>query len=176
MVAASSFALGAPTGIDAVDETGARTHAALKADGSFRFDIAKGHVYRLVTHAAQREEPVVFPRGQGPAARLDRTFRVSSGGARISLGVLHHVDRAPATFSTTPATRTSCEGGGAGADDQEDAECENGKDAKTGAACSDGEEASDANPAAAMDLPDNNPPNDVAGCDDGQNDGEDTSD
>ncbi len=173
-VTTSTFALGAPTGVDAIDERGTRTHVQLGADGAFRFDIAKGHMYRLVTLTPKGEEPIVFPRTGG---RLDRSFRLSSGGALVSLGAVHHFDRAPATFTTTNAAKTSCENGSQGADDNNDGECENGKDAKTGAACNDGDNASDdADPAQAMDVPDNNPPNDVAGCEDGENDGEDSSD
>jgi hypothetical protein len=206
-VAASTFALGAPTAIDAIDETGARKSAALGSDGAFTLALAKGHVYRLVAVGPKGEEPVVFPRNGG---RLDKTFRVSSGSAVVTLGTVRHFDKAPATGFTIKSApvasgtqqaagepgecvdgtimgsgapcvddeeKTQCEGGSAGADDQADGECENGKDAKTGAACSDtDQEGEAADPAQAMAIPDKNPPNDVSGCEDGENDGESADD
>jgi hypothetical protein len=73
--------------------------------------------------------------------------------------------------------KTACESGAQGAGDQGDGECENGKDAKTGAACSDSDtEGDSADPAQAMAVPDKNPPNDVAGCEDGADDGEESDD
>ncbi|MDB4933834.1 MAG: hypothetical protein JWP87_806 [Labilithrix sp.] len=206
-VAASTFALGAPTAVDAIDETGARKSARLGADGSFKLELAKGHVYRLVAVGPKGEEPVVFPRTGG---RLDKTFRVSSGSAVVALGTVRHFDKAPATGFTIKSAsvasgaqqgdgepgecvdgaimgtgapcvddeeKTQCEGGSAGADDQADGECENGKDAKTGAPCSDADqEGESADPAQAMAIPDKNPPNDIAGCEDGENDGESNDD
>jgi hypothetical protein len=204
-VAASTFALGAPTSVDAIDESGARTRAAVSADGSFKLSVAKAHVYRLVAVTPKGEEPIVFPRADG---RLDKTFRVSSGAAVVALGNVRRFDKAPATgftVKTAPAPaattttqttgggetadgapgecvngsimgtaapcvddegKTACEGGNSGADNQSDGECENGKDA-TGAACTDPQEGEAADPAQSMAVPDKNPPNDVAGCDDG---------
>ena len=73
--------------------------------------------------------------------------------------------------------KTSCEGGKAGVDNQADGECENGKDAKTGAPCTDDDQAGDlADPAQPMAVPEKNPPNDVTGCEDGENDGEENDD
>ena len=211
-VIASTFALGAPPAVDAIDETGARTHALVSGDGAFRFVIRKGHVYRLVALTPKGEEPLVFPRTGG---RLDKTFKLSSGAAVIALGNVRHFDQAPAggfaVQSTMPVAatttakstggggepgecvdgaimgsgvpcvvdneKTSCEGGAQGADDQADGECVNGKDAKTGAACTDGDsEGEPADPAQAMAVPDRNPPNDVGGCDDGSDDGEESDD
>lgn len=166
----STFALGAPTAVDAIDETGARTHTPIASDGAFRITIAKGHVYRLVALAPKGEEPLVFPRTGG---RLDRSFRISSGAAVVALGSVRHFEKAPATFSVNDDGKTSCEGGGDGAGVPSDGECENGKDAKTGLACSDDDQGGDsADPAQPMAVPDKNPPNDVAGCDDGEADGE----
>lgn len=206
----ASFAGGAPTGVDAIDEAGKRTHATINAaDGAFRFDVAKGHVYRLVAVTPKGEEPIVFPRTGG---RLDKTFRVSSGGARVALGSVHHFDKAPPagftpikppTTTTAPKSvngqgapgecvdgkimgtgapcvdddeKTSCEGGSA-VDDHADGECENGKDAKTGLACVDDDGPGDvADAAQPMAIPDKNPPNDVSGCEDGEDDGEENDD
>lgn len=210
-VLTSTFALGAPTAIDAIDEAGTRTHGLVSLDGSFRFDIRKGHTYHLVALTAKGEEPLVFPRTGG---RLDRTFKLSSGAAIIALGNVRHFDQAPAAgFSTQAAApaatttpkstggagevgecvdgtimgsgapcvdddeKTSCEGGVRGADDQADGECVNGKDAKTGAACTDSDGEGDvADPAQPMAVPEKNPPNDVSGCEDGSEDGEESDD
>ena len=168
-VDAATFALGAPTGLDAVDEVNVRTHAALAGDGSFQLALAKGHAYRLVALTPKGEEPIVFPRANG---HLDQTFRISSGAAVVALGSVRHFDRAPATFSVADDGKTSCEGGRAGASDQADGECENGKDQKTGLACTDAEENDAADPAQPMAVPERNPPTDVAGCEDGADDGE----
>ena len=134
-VAASTFALGAPTAVDAIDETGARTHAAVGADGSFKFEIAKGHVYRVVVLTPKGEEPLVFPRTGG---RLDQTFRVSSGAALVALGNVRHFDKAPvagfAVKSATPApTTTTKSAGGNG----EVGECVDGTIKGSGAPCVD---------------------------------------
>lgn len=208
-VAASTFALGAPTAVEAINELGARTHAALAADGTFKLVVAKGHVYRLVTLTPTGEVPLVFPRNGG---RLDQKFRVSSGAAVVSLGNVRHFDKAPVTgftvmSSAAPAPsgaqqgggapgecvdgtimgtgaacvddegQTQCEGGNAGADDHADGECVNGKDAKTGAACTDGDQQGEtADAAQPMAIPEKNPPNDVSGCNDGENDGEQADD
>lgn len=202
-VASSTFALGAPSAVAAINESGARTNAAIAADGSFKLVVSKGHVYRLVALTAKGEEPLVFPRNGG---RLDKTFRVSSGAALVSLGNVRHFDKAPVTgftvmSATAPAPvsggaqqsggnpgecvdgaimgtgvpcvddegKTQCEGGDGAADDHADGECVNGKDATTGAACTDGDQEGEAaDPAQPMAIPDNNPPNDVSGCDDGE--------
>ena len=168
-VDAATFALAAPTGLDAVDEAGARTHLALAADGAFRLVLTKGHSYRIIAITPKGEEPLVFPRANG---HLDRTFRVSSGAALVALGTIRHFDRAPATFSVTDNGTTSCEGGRQGASDHSDGECENGKDQQTGAACADPEDTELADPAQPMAVPERNPPADVAGCEDGADDGE----
>jgi len=209
-IVASTFALGAPSAVDAIDEAGTRTHSAINAaDGSFKLLVAKGHVYRLVAITPTGEQPLVFPRSGG---RLDTTFRISSGAAVVSLGNVRHFDKAPVTgFTVMSATapvasgvqqsggepgecvdgaimgsgapcvddegRTQCEGGNSGADDHADGECVNGKDATTGAACADGDqEGGAADPAQPMAIPDKNPPNDVSGCNDGENDGEENDD
>ena len=205
----SSFAA-APTGVDAIDESGARTHATLAVDGAFRLDLLKGHLYTLVVVGGPKgDEPMVFPRAGG---RLDRTFRVSSGAGVFTLGRVRHLDRAPvggfvvqSTSSQGGAVKPATTGGdgevgecvdgqikGTGApcaDDDEkvtceegpeasdgDGECENGKDAKTGQPCSDtdkvGENEQDADANQSMAVPDKNPPDDVGGCKDQGDDGE----
>ena len=172
---AATFALGAPTAVDAVDETGARTHVVVAPDGAFKLVIAKGHVYRLAALTPAGEVSLVFPRTDG---RLDRTFRVSSGAALVGLGTVRHFDHAQQSFAVVDDGKTSCEDGEQGADDHGgDGECENGKDAKTGQPCADGDQVGEvADPAQPMAVPDKNPPNDVSGCQDGEDDGESNDD
>lgn len=132
-VASSTFALGAPTAVDAIDEKGARTRAAVNgADGSFKMQIVKGHVYRLVAITPKGEEALVFPRTGG---RLDKTFRLSSGGAVVALGNVRHFDKAPPTgftVKTTPASSAVRPQGNG-----EPGECVDGKIMGTGAPCVD---------------------------------------
>jgi len=73
----------------------------------------------------------------------------------------------------------TCENGSEASDG--DGECENGKDAKTGLPCTDndqtGEGEKDADAAQPMAVPDQNPPDDVGGCNDGgDGDGETNDD
>lgn len=173
-VASATFATGAPSGVDAIDETGKRTHSALAADGVFSLTLAKAHVYRIVAITPAGEEPLVFPRAGG---RLDTTFRLSSGAAVVGLGTVRHFASAPAAFSVVDDGQTQCESGTAGENDQGGGECENGVDASTGKACTDdGQGGGDADPAKPMAVPEKNPPNDVGGCEDGSNDGEQADD
>lgn len=86
----------------------------------------------LAVLAPRGEEPIVFPRTGGC---LDRTFQVSSGAAVGALGTVRHFDRAPQAFSVNDEGKNSCADGSQGAVDTSDGECENGKDAKTGQAC-----------------------------------------
>jgi hypothetical protein len=173
-VASATFASGAPSAVDAIDESGARTHVVIAADGAFSMNLAKAHVYRVVAITPAGEEPLVFPRAGG---RLDTTFRLSSGAAVVGLGNVRHFDSAPKAFSVVDDGLTQCEGGNAGANDQGGGECENGIDAKTGQACTDdGQGGNDADPAKPMAVPEKNPPNDVGGCEDGSNDGEQADD
>lgn len=173
-VASATFASAAPSAVDAIDETGARTHVVLAADGAFSMSLAKAHVYRIVAITPGGEVPIVFPRTGG---RLDTTFRLSSGAAVVRLGSVRHFDAAPPAFSAIDDGQTQCESGGAGADDQGGGDCEDGKDAKTGGPCTDeGQGGDDADPAKPMAVPEKNPPNDVGGCEDGQDDGEQNDD
>ncbi len=173
-VASATFASGAPSAVDAIDETGARTHVVLGADGAFSLSLAKAHVYRIVAITPAGEEPLVFPRAGG---RLDTTFRLSSGAALVGLGSVRHFDAAPKALSAVDDGQTQCEGGSAGENDQGGGDCQDGKDGKTGGPCIDeGQGGSDADPAMPMAVPEKNPPNDVGGCEDGQNDGEQNDD
>jgi hypothetical protein len=118
---------GAPSAIRATDEAGTLTRAKLASNGSFQLTLNKGHSYRFDLLGAGAE-PLVFPRASG---RLDTVIRVSGGGARVSLGQLHHFDAMPtggftvvaqvtqALMSTTPQAE----------------QCVNGTIPSTGAAC-----------------------------------------
>ena len=160
----------APTGVAAIDETGARTHVVIGADGSFKLDLLKGHLYKLVVLTPGGEEPIVFPRD---ANRFDKNFRVSSAAALVALGGVHHYDRAPqAGFTVMKRTSTTTKDNNAegnegecvdghlqgtntpcvdeddqticedGADASDgDGECEHGTDAKTGQPCTDSDHA-----------------------------------
>jgi hypothetical protein len=179
----------APTAVDAVDETGAHTRTPVAADGSFHLSLTKGHTYRLAIVMAAGSEPLVFPRS---ASKLDTTVRISSGAARVALGAVHHVASAPATgfqlrSAGAPSTGAPCDGecvddqsgatcddGNQGQDNQADGECVDGKDAKTGAACTD--EADSADPTQPMAIPEHDAPDDVGGCNDGADDEGETND
>lgn len=172
----------APTGVDAIDERGARTHVDVAADGTFRLDLLKGHLYKVVVVGAGREEPMVFPRKTG---RLDLTFRVSSGAGVVTLGLVRHLDSAPTGgFVTQPAATTikpategaegevgecvngQIQGTGAACVDDDakvtcedgsaasdgDGECENGKDTTTGQACTDTDQVGEADADAARPM------------------------
>lgn len=169
-VASATFVSGAPSGVDAIDETGARTHVVLGADGAFSMNLAKAHVYRVVAITPAGEEPLVFPRAGG---RLDTNFRLSSASAVVALGSVRHFDSAPQAFSVVDNGQTQCESGSTGANDQGGGDCENGKDANTGGPCADDGQGGDAaDPAKPMAVPENDPPNDVGGCEGEQSGGE----
>jgi hypothetical protein len=115
-----------PSVIAASNEKGATISTAPDAGGAFRLALEKGHTYELSVLFPNGSEPVVFPRASGS---LDQTFKVSSGAAIVDMGTIRHLDAAPqGGFSVKSATSTSSAG---------DGECENGVDAKTGAACVD---------------------------------------
>jgi hypothetical protein len=173
----------APTGVDALDEAGARVSSPLAPDGAFRLTLPKEHVYKLVIVGSQGEIPIVFPR---VPARLDKTFRVSSGNGVVALGVIRHFVRAPdAGFTVRKASAP-----GAAPDP---VVCANGLLAGTATPCVEDHEQTacapgvavdrdddededdddralppeeDADPAQPFAVPEQNAPNDVTGCDD----------
>jgi hypothetical protein len=148
-----------PTGIQAIDENGAKITGKLAADGSFSLVLPKDHTYRLVVTTASASEPIVFPRTTG---KLDTTFRMSGGGAAVALGSVRHYDSAPAGgFMSVGTSKQLRSSEPAPAEGDGDGECEDGVDAATGAACVD----DDADPTGAMAVPEHNAPDDVAGCD-----------
>lgn len=182
----------APMQLVARNEAGAATTIAVGADGRFEAVLGKDHSYRLAVVSTNGEVPVVFPRTNG---KLDTNFSVGSGNAKFEMGTVRYLTTAPTTgFKMAGGEVGECVDGhtqGSGeqcADDDDkvscvegpegdgDGECQNGKDVKTGAACTDADEpdveAADDQP---MAVPDHNPPQSVDGCkDDG--DGEETDD
>ena len=131
----SSFAK-APAAVDAVDETGKRTHGDVAPDGAFHLDLAKGHVYELLVVGPGFEEPIVFPRATG---RLDKSFRISSGAAIVSLGSVRHYDSAPqAGFKILKLeSQQSGQTGQGETADGEDGECVDGHLQGTNTPCVD---------------------------------------
>ncbi len=187
-LALASFAA-PPTGVDAVDEAGARIHARLAPDGAFVLELPKDRVYKLLV-IAQGEVPVVFPRAP---QRLDRNFHVDDANLVVSLGVIRHFPRVPeggVTLRTGAPTdpppcvdglvpgstaacvedvlRSPCAPGVAAEpddeDDDDDRDDGHDDDRNDVGALRIGEE--DADPAQPFALPDRNVPNEVDGCED----------
>lgn len=120
---------GKPSAIRATDEAGTLTRAQLGANGSFKLTLDKGHSYRLEVIGTS-VEPVVFPRASGS---LDTVFHVSGGGARVTLGQLHHYDAAPTGgFAVIAQTRAALSTGAPVTN-----QCVDGSVPGTGAACAD---------------------------------------
>jgi hypothetical protein len=124
----------APNAIEAIDETGAKSKAAVDPQGHFQLSLAKGHTYRLMVVLASGSEPVVFPRA---SKRLDTTVRITSGAATVDLGAIRHFDAAPANGFTVTTTSTGTKPQTENAGEGEEGECVNGFIAGTGAACAD---------------------------------------
>lgn len=187
-----------PTGVDATDEAGVISHTAADANGKFALSLSKGHRYRLAVVSAAGREPLVFPRASG---KLDTTFKVGTGAARFDLGTVRHFASAPTSgFKAAQSggegedgecvdgalqgsgeacvdddDKATCEG--SAAVEADDGECENGKDAKTGAACADEDDHEDgADGAKPMAIAENNVPQELGGCEDGAEDGEEADD
>lgn len=97
-----------PRVVSAIDESGERSNEVVAPDGSFRFELPPGHVYRLVVVTSAGDEPVVFPRNvrSRDERRLDTTFRVDSGGAVVDLGRVQHYDRAPTHLASGGSSST----------------------------------------------------------------------
>ena len=147
------------------------------ATGAFVLSLPRGESYSVRVVMESRSVVIGMPRGSGS---IDRTFKVSSAGVRIDLGVVRF-HAAGASDPVTPGVEaTSCEdGSNGGADGTEggDGECVNGIDSTTKAACSD--VAGPADPAdtvdanAEMAVPEHDAPEDASGCEQSsENDGE----
>jgi hypothetical protein len=184
-----------PVSAVATDETGRAVAAPVGADGHFSLTLTKGHHYAVSFAGAGGDIPVVWPRASG---KLNASFRLSTGGARLDIGSVRyfasapeggfHVSAgAPATSTSGPdeecvdgviaGTTTPCvdDDGKTTCDDgqevDDDGECENGVDARTGAACTDPPESTGvADPTTAMAIPDRSVPDDVSGCSEEEDD------
>ena len=197
-----------PVSAVATDEAGRAVAAPVGADGHFALTLTKGHNYVVSFAGAGGDIPVVWPRTSG---KLHRSFHLSTGGARLDVGSVRyfasapesgfHVSAGPSPTTSTGGPDEECVDGvlagtttpcvdddgkvtcddGEEVDEGNDGECENGIDARTGAACTDPPESTDeADPLAAMAVPDRSVPNDVSGCkedgEDGESDGESNDD
>ena len=169
-----------PSAVEAIDEAGHTTRVDVAADGRFTLTLSKGHKYRIAIVTGPTGTPLIFPR---PGGSLDLSFKVQSGGAHVNLGAVRFLPVAPSTgfkILTTPAATCSggdgeCaqEGNNVSCDEGEggggDGECVDGKDLETGKACTDGDTASDeADPTKPLAVADHNAPQEISGCDDGE--------
>ena len=145
----STFTAG-PTGVDAINDAGVRSHIGIAPDGAFRLELLKDHTYRLVVLTGQGEMPVAFPRS---AQQLDRRFHLDDGNVVLDLGVIRLFPKAPDTGVVVPAPAPIVCAPGVAADPEDDFDDLEGPE----------ENADPAQPYAAPDLA---PPRVVAGCKD----------
>ncbi len=159
-VAQSTF--GQPvTQVQAVRAGKAAIVAPVAADGSFTLQLPAGKQYRLEFLSAGQTR-LVFPRKVGA---LDWRFDVLGGGKTFDLGMVRNVGD-PANMSVTfvqgqtlQSTMTTAAGG--------NVECEDGKDAKTGAVCIDDDDNDGDNQSCDKDDDDEGDDDDVE-CEDGK--------
>ena len=110
--------------------------APVGSDGSFRVDLPRGKNYRLEFVTASGAPRLIFPRRAGA---VEWWFDVRGGGPRFDMGTVRYVGDPTATtlaFVQKAVTSTGTSTGGQTGKDEE-VECEDGKDAKTGAVCVD---------------------------------------
>ena len=161
----------AATTVIARNEAGASVRATVAPDGSFRLVLPKGHRYRLQVLRDSGELPIVFPRADG---RLDSTFRVRGGSARVHLGNVRFLATAAGTafrVAPTQAPASECVDGllrgttTACVDDDGKVECE-GATADDGDNQSESTEGPDENVSSeqSMAIPDQDVPDEVGGC------------
>lgn len=168
-----------PTAVLVSDERGSVRSVALTPDGKFSTELAKGHSYRLDVATGRGVVPVVFPRRSG---RLDTRFAIATSGARIALGQVRYRPAAPATgftFTTTTSStvRPATMGSGDGAsknenevEDDDDVECHDGSHGHDDNVAQEGVHV---DASAAMAVPQLDPPESAAGCDDDDDDDDD---
>jgi hypothetical protein len=188
-----------PVSAVATDESGHAVASAVGADGHFSLTLTKGHHYAVSFAGAGGDILVVWPRASG---KLNTSFRLSTGGAHLDIGSVRYFASAPEggfhvsagapptstggpdeecvdgvlAGTTTPCIdddgKTTCDDGEEV--DDGDGECENGVDARTGAACTDPPEATSvADPTTAMAVPDRSVPDHVSGCSEEEDDDDD---
>ena len=123
--------------------SGVETISTPSATGGFVLSLAKGDSYSIRVQMGSRSVVVAMPRTSGA---IDRSFKVSSGGVRIDLGLVrYHAAGAPDPV-VPGAEAASCEDGSNDGEEGTaggDGECVNGIDTTTKAACSDVPEATD---------------------------------
>jgi hypothetical protein len=151
--------------------SGMETVSTPSATGAFALSLAKGESYSIRVVMESRSVVVGMPRTSGA---IDRSFKVSSAGVRIDLGVVRY-HAAGATDPVVPgAEAASCEDGsndGEEGTQGAEGECVKGIDSTTKAPCSDVPEAAD--PAdtvdanAEMAVPEHDAPADASGCEQG---------
>ena len=183
-VALSTFP-SVPSNLTIRDEAGHVLQAALAADGAFSVALPKGHTYKVAVTTPKGDVPLVFPRSSG---RFDTSFVLKSDGARVPLGTVRYLPRAPvggfrvATLTAPPASgagqdcvdcvnddpKVTCEGEGdqSGADQGGQSDGTNAeKQTKAPEAAASGSDASDqADPTQEMAVGDQNAPEQVDGC------------
>ena len=182
-VALSSFP--APVrAVVAMTTRGTVARSAVGARGAFAVSLPKGESYSLAVELDDRRIPVVMPRRSG---KLQREFKVSSNGVVISLGSVRYFGPgAKPSFVVGASTgdctgqcvqddgASTCENGQSkGGDGEAGAECENGFDVKTHAACTDTDKSSGGgtdgvDPSGEIAVPERDAPTDATGCDDNQ--------
>jgi hypothetical protein len=164
---AASFG-GAPSGVQ-VSRGGVLTvEAPIGADGSFAVVLPKGTGYQIAFAHADGVSALVFPRQLGT---LDQRFDVTGSGA-FDLGIVRRIgDPANHQFLfSSPHTALKSDDGAGGDDD--DLECEDGVDARTGAVCVD----DDDDELAGMCGGENDGHDDGEDANDGENDANDSDD
>jgi hypothetical protein len=163
----------APSAISAHDESGHVVRAPVDPNGQFALPIAKGHTYRVALEGAGGSVPIVFPRAQG---LLDATFVLKTNAAALRLGQVRHFAGAPSggfhvLAAHAPGSAPAPTGGGDCVDcvnDDPQVSCEDSESpGSSGLPSSDSAEQADASGDLA--VGDQNVPEVVDGCDQGDN-------
>jgi hypothetical protein len=159
-----------PSAVIARTASGTVRSATPSATGAFVLALPKGDSYSIGVVMPSRSVVIGMPRSSGA---IDRSFKVSSAGVRIELGVVRYRAAGATDPVAAGASSAACEDGANGAQGA-DGECENGVDSTTKAACSDGAGTADTlQPDAEMALPEHDAPTDASGCDQSGEDGAD---
>ena len=165
----------APTAVVAVDETQHATTAQLSPTGAFELSLVKGHQ----TGAANFDMGAVHYVTNASTAG----FRMTNSTVPAPDGECENgVDSVTGAACVDGDENATCEYGEEAddEDDGNDGECENGVDANTGAVCVDDDavEAADGTVDAAspMAVPERSIPNEIGGCNDGEDGDDETND
>ena len=162
-----------PSAVVARTASGTVRTATPSASGAFVLSLPKGDSYSIGVVMPSRSVVIGMPRSSGS---IDRSFKVSSAGVRIDLGIVRYRAAGATDPIAAGGTSAACEDGENGAQGA-DGECVNGVDSTTKAACSDGADATDPSdtvqPDAEMAVPEHDAPTDASGCDQSGEDGAD---